>query len=166
MMYAFPKPGAEQATLAKLSGNWKSQVKFYFAPGAPPMVKPGAYTAKLELGGYFLHREFRVDLDAADDFKAIAFHGYGLTGYDPFQRKYLGVWVDSGSPALYLTEGSFDATGAVYTETSRGPDPSGGALVIRMVTTLHGRDHLTFEMYRVEQDGGQSLITEMDHLRV
>ena len=29
---------------------------------------------------------------------------YGLTGYDPFQRKYLGVWADSGSPALYWTE--------------------------------------------------------------
>jgi hypothetical protein len=165
-MYEFPKPGAEHATLAKLSGNWKSEVKFYFAKGAPPMVKSGAYTAKLELGGYFLQREFRVDLDDADDFKAIAFRGYGLTGYDPFQRKYLGVWADSGSPGLYQTEGSFNAAGDVYTETSRGPDPSGGPLVMRMLTTLHGRDRLTFKMYRVEQDGGLLLITEMEHLRV
>jgi Protein of unknown function (DUF1579) len=86
-MYEFPKPGAEQESLTKLSGDWKSEVKFYFAPDAPPMVKPGTYRAKLDLGGYFLHREFRVDLDDAGDFKALAFHGYGLTGYDPFQRK-------------------------------------------------------------------------------
>jgi hypothetical protein len=118
--------------------------------------------AKLDLGGYFLHREFRVDLD----FKALAFHGYGLTGYDPFQRKYLGVWADSGSPALYLTEGSFNAAGDVYTETSRGPDPTGKPLVMRMVTTLRGRDRLPLQMYRIEEGGTETLITEMDHVRI
>jgi Protein of unknown function (DUF1579) len=165
-MYEFPKPGAEQETLTKLSGDWKSEVKFYFAPDAPPMVKPGTYRARLDLGGYFLRREFRVDLDDAGDFKALAFHGYGLTGYDPFERKYRGVWADSGSPALYLTEGSFNAAGDVYTETSRGPDPTGKPLVMRMVTTLRGRDRLSLQMYRIEEGGTETLITEMDHVRL
>jgi hypothetical protein len=37
---------------------------------------------------------------------------------------------------------------------------------MRKVTTLHGRDRLSFKMYRVEPEGGPSLITEIDHLRV
>lgn len=165
-MSEFPKPGAEQATLTKLTGDWKSEVRFYSAADAPPMVRPGTYKAQLDVGGYFLHRELRVDLDAVGDFKAIAFHGRGFTGYDPFQQKYLGVWVDSGSPALYLTEGSFNADGDVYTETSRGPDPTGKPLVMRMLTTLSGQDRLSFKMYRVEEGGGETLITEMEHVRV
>jgi Protein of unknown function (DUF1579) len=70
-MYEFPKPGAEQEMLTKLSGEWKSEVRFHFALDAPPMVKPGTYRARLDLGGYFLHREFRVDLDDAGEFKAL-----------------------------------------------------------------------------------------------
>jgi hypothetical protein len=165
-MYEFPKPGAEQQALTTLSGDWNSEVRFYFDANAAPMVKPGTYRAKLDLGGYFLHREFRVDLDDAGDFKALAFHGYGLTGYDPFQRKYLGVWADSGSPALYLTEGSFDATGDVYTETSHGPDPTGKPLTLRMVTTRQNRDHMSFRIYRTNEGADETLITEMEHTRI
>ncbi|WP_437942297.1 DUF1579 family protein [Sorangium sp. So ce341] len=165
-MYEFPKPGPEQERLSKLAGEWKSEVKFYVEPGAPPMVKPGAHSARMDVGGYFLLREFRVDLDDAGDFKALAFDGRGLTGYDPFQRKYIGVWVDSGSPALYQTEASFDALGDVYTETSRGPGPSGEPLVIRMVTTFRARDEMVLEMFRVGEDGSETLVTEIRNVRV
>lgn len=165
-MYEFPKPGKEQETLETLGGEWRSEVRFYYAPGAPPMVRAGTYRAEVDLGGYFLRREFRVALDDAGDFKALAFHGYGLTGYDPFQRKYLGAWADSGSPALYLTEGCFNAEGDVFTETSRGPDPAGKPLVLRMVTTVLGRDRLSLKMVRIGEGGAETLITEMEHLRV
>jgi hypothetical protein len=164
-MYEFPKPGAEHETLAMLAGDWNSEVRFYFDVTSEPMVKPGTYRARLDLGGYFLQREFRVDLDDAGEFNAVAFHGYGLTGYDPFQRKYLGVWVDSGSPALYFTEGAFDASGDVYTEMSRGPDPTGRPMTLRMVTTRHGRDRLTFNLYRTDHGDNETLITEMEHTR-
>jgi Protein of unknown function (DUF1579) len=160
-VYEFPKPGPQQEQLAKLAGEWSSEVRFYYEPGAPPMVSPGSATARLDIGGYFLDREFRVELEDAGDFKGLAFHGRGLTGFDPFEGKYRGVWVDSGSPALYFTEGSFDATGNVYTETSRGPDPTGGPLVIRMVTTMQGRDESLLQMFRVAEDGTETLVTEI-----
>jgi hypothetical protein len=152
--------------LTKLAGEWKSEVRFHYAPGAPPMVKPGSHRAALDLGGYFLRREFRVDLEDAGDFKALAFHGYGLTGYDPFQQKYAGVWADSGSPAIYFTEGAFNDAGDIYTETSRGPDPTGKPLVIRLVTTIRGRDRMSLQMFRVDESGTEALVTEMDHVRV
>ena len=93
-MYDFPKVGPEQERLSLFTGEWDSQVRFYFDPSLPPMEKIGRYTAKLDLGGYFLHREFEVQLDDAGTFAELAFHGRGLTGYDPFARKYLGVWAE------------------------------------------------------------------------
>jgi hypothetical protein len=51
-------------------------------------------------------------------------------------------------------------------ETSRGPDPTGKPLVMRMLTTLSGQDRLSFKIYRVEEGGGETLITEMEHVRV
>ena len=156
---------AEHETLTTVTGDWDSEVTFYYDPGAEPMVKRGTYHAKLDLEGYFLHREFRVNLDDAGDFKSLAFHGYGLTGFDPFQRKYLGVWADSGSPALYWTEAAFDASGIVYTETSHGPDPVGKPLNLRMVTTTHGPDRMSFKIFRPDGGSGDVLITEMQHYR-
>jgi hypothetical protein len=126
-----------------MMGEWNSQVKFYFQPGTPPMESNGTYTAKLDLGGYFLHREFEVELDSAADFKGLAFHGRALTGYDPYQKKYIGVWADSGSPAIYRTEGAFNKSGNLYTEISEGPDP-GKPMKFRMTTELWDQDHMLF----------------------
>jgi hypothetical protein len=38
--------------------------------------------------------------------------------------------------------------------------------VMRMVTTLRGRDRLSLQMYRIEEGGTETLITEMDHVRL
>ena len=45
-------------------------------------------------------------------------------GYDLYRKRYRGIWVDLGSPALYYTGGLFDESGKVYKETSDGPPPA------------------------------------------
>ncbi|EHK54368.1 DUF1579 family protein [Allomesorhizobium alhagi] len=164
-MYEFPKVGPEQERFSLFAGEWDSQVRFYFDPTQPPMEKAGRYTAKLNLGGYFLDREFEVDLDDAGDFAQLAFHGRGLTGYDPFAGKYLGVWADSGSPALYQTEGAFDASGRVFKEVSVGPGPDGKELHLRLITEIAGSDRQLFSIRRLLETGEEVLITEMVHTR-
>ena len=164
-MYDFPQPGAEQERLEQMTGDWNSQVKFYFQPGTPPMERDGTYTAQLDLGGYFLHREFEVELEDAADFTGLAFHGRALTGFDPYQNKYIGVWADSGSPAIYRTEGAFDQSGKLYIETSEGPDPEGKPMKFRMTTEIKDQDHMLFKMYRPSEDGEEYLTTEIAHTR-
>ncbi|MGH7717792.1 MAG: DUF1579 family protein [Gemmatimonadaceae bacterium] len=121
--------------------------------------------AKMDLGGYFLNREFEVALDDAGDFKGLAFHGRGLTGYNPYERKYLGVWVDSGSPAVYRTEGAFNDAGNLYTETSEGPDPQGNYMRMRLTTEVQDDDLQLFRIYQLDKDGRERLLTEMVHTR-
>jgi hypothetical protein len=156
-MYDFPKPGPEHKQLEQLTGTWDSAVKVYFQPDAPPYESSGECVTKLDLGGYFLIRDF--------SYGGEGFRGRGLTGYDPFQKKYLGVWVDSDSPGVYRTEGSFDASGKIFTETSDGPDPQGKPLRMRMTTEIKDENHLLFKIYRRGEDGGESLLTEITHTR-
>jgi Protein of unknown function (DUF1579) len=164
-MYEFPQPGQEQERLKVLTGMWDSLVRFYFEPGSPPMENRGRSVYKLELGGYFLFREIDVELDSAGEFKGMGFQGRAFTGYDPYRNKYIGVWVDSGSPALYYTEGTFDESGNVYTETSEGPDADGRPLKMRMTTEVQDQDHMLFKMYRLGEDGEAFLVTEIAHSR-
>jgi hypothetical protein len=163
-MYEFPKPGKEQQLLRKLVSNYTSEVKFYFMPDHPPMESKGSFNAKVDLGGYFLDREFKVELNDAENFSGLAFHGRAFTGYDPFKRKYMGSWVDSGSPAVYLTEGYFSAIENAYNEISIGPDPQGNPMKMRMTTEVH-KNKLLFNMFRVNEDGSEILITEMIHTK-
>lgn len=164
-MYDFPKAGPEHERFSLFTGEWDSQVRFYFDPTQPPMEKTGRYSATLNLGGYFFDREFEVQLDDAGDFAQLAFHGRGLTGYDPFESKYLGIWADSGSPALYRTEGVFDASGKVFTESSVGPCPDGKELYLRLITEVIDPDHQRFSIRRPTGAGEDVLITEMVHTR-
>lgn len=163
-MYEFAKPGKEQQQLHKLTGEYSSEVKFYFMPDQPPMVSKGSFKAFINLGGYFLDREFKVNLDDAENFSGLAFHGRAYTGYDPFKRKYIGVWIDSGSPALYITEGYFSDSGNIYHETSIGPDPQGNPMKMRMTTEVDN-GKLLFTMFRANEDGSEILITKMIHTK-
>src|SRR5262245_13935796 len=98
----FPKPGPEHEKLKQMAGMWEGQIKASFEPGKPAQEGKGEYTSKLDLGGFFLMGEVKSHL------AGMPFQGRALTGYDPFKKRYVGVWVDSMSPGIYTTEGSFD----------------------------------------------------------
>ena len=119
----------------------------------------GEYNAKLDLGGYFLVTEFKCQLGGQ------AFHGHGLNGYDPFKKKYVGVWVDSMGPCIYNVEGTFDEGGKVYHETVTGPDPQGKPMKMRTTTRIEDSDHLSSKMFIVADEGKEMLMLEIAYTR-
>ncbi|XSC45756.1 DUF1579 family protein [Bradyrhizobium sp. RDT10] len=163
-MYNFPKVGPEQERFSLFTGEWDSQVRFYFDPPNHRWRRSGAISPSSILAAIF-DREFEVQLDDAGDFAELAFHGRGLTGYDPFAGRYLGIWADSGSPALYRTEGTFDASGKVFTESSVGPGPDGKELHLRLITEVIDPDRQRFSIQRLMATGEDVLIPEMVHAR-
>jgi hypothetical protein len=154
----FPKPSAEHERLKQLAGVWDAHVKSNFEPGKPQESK-GEFTTALDLGGFFLVTEFKGELAGAK------FHGRGITGYDPFKKKYVGVWVDSMSPAVYTSEGSFDQSGKVFTESMEGPDPKGKPMKMRIVTEVKDSNHMRFSMYVRGEDGKEALMMETAYTR-
>lgn len=136
----FPPPGPEQKALEKLAGEWEGKMTCHMMPEGQKESE-GTYSCKMGVGGYFLLCEIKADLGG------MPFEGRAITGYDPFQKKYTGTWVDSMSPTLYATEGSFDKAGKVYTETMTGADPAGKPMKFRSTTTIVDADHMKFEMF-------------------
>src|SRR3954452_3140191 len=92
-----PRPSAEHERLKQMAGEWDAQVKLALGPGKTQESK-GEYTAKIEVGGFFLITEFKGELAGAK------FQGRGVTGYDPFKKKYVGTWIDSMSPGIFSTQ--------------------------------------------------------------
>jgi Protein of unknown function (DUF1579) len=154
----FPKPGAEHERLKQMAGIWDAQVKATFEPGKT-LESKGVFTAKLDVGGFFLVTEFKGELAGEK------FQGRGLTGYDPFKKKYVGVWVDSMSPGIYTSTGAFDSSGKVLTETMEGPDPKGNPMKFRAVTTVKDNDHMHFQMFAPNKEGKEELTMEIAYTR-
>ena len=112
-----------------------------------------------DLGGFFLVSEFKGEMAGKP------FQGRSLTGYDPFKKKYVGVWVDSMSPGIYNTEGAFDKSGKVLTETMEGPCPEGKPMRMRLVTQIKDNDHVHFQMHLRGDDGKEALMLEIAYTR-
>jgi hypothetical protein len=151
----FPKPTAEHERLRQMAGTWDAAVKCHFMQ----QEGKGEYRAAIDLGGFFLVTEFKGELAGKP------FQGRGLTGYDPFKKKYVGTWVDSMSPGIYNAEGAFDPSGKVFTETLEGPCPEGKPMRMRAVTQIKGNDHMHFQMHMRGDDGKETLMMEIAYTR-
>lgn len=85
------KPGPEHALLKQMEGTWDGTVKLLMEPGKPPAESKGVFTAKMDLGGFFLVTEFKGEMMGQN------FTGKGMSGYDPMKKKYVGTWADSSA---------------------------------------------------------------------
>jgi hypothetical protein len=155
---AWPKPGPEHEALKALTGEWDALVKCT-GPDGKVEESTGTYSAKLDVGGYFLITEFKGKMLGMD------FHGRGINGYDPFQKKYTGVWVDSMSPGLYKVEGSFDKEGRVLTEKMEGPGPDGTPMKFRLTSEIKGKDTFVQKLYMADPDGKEMMGIETTYTR-
>jgi hypothetical protein len=154
----FPKAGPEHEVLKKMEGEWNADITCH-VPGQPEMESKGTMTAKMDLNGFFLITDFQGKL-AGQDFK-----GHGVTGYDPFKKKYTGVWVDSMSPGLYDVSGEVSKDGAEFRETMEGPGPDGKPMKFRSVTTFKSKDEHSWTMYMAGPDGKEIKMMETKYTR-
>jgi len=155
---ALPKPGPEHEALKQLAGEWNAVIKTT-TPDGQVAESAGEYSAKLDVGGLFLITEFKGKLIGLD------FHGRGINGYDPFQKKYTGVWVDSMSPSIYKVEGEFDKAGKLFSEKMEGHAPDGTQLKFRMTTQIKDKNTLLQKMYMTGADGKEMLGMETTYTR-
>jgi hypothetical protein len=155
----FPKPGPQQERLKQLAGDWNAKITCNFPGTDGPTESSGKQTAKMDIGGYFLVADF------TGEFAGQPFKGHSITGYDPFQKKYTGVWVDSMGPALYNTVGEWDKAGKTYTEQMQGPGPDGKPIKFRSVTKITDDNHMQFTMSMVGEDDQEAKMMEIQYSR-
>jgi hypothetical protein len=156
----FPKPGKEHALLKSLTGEWIVSGKFFMDPSQPPMEIKGMETGKMELGGFWLLSEFKSEMFGAP------FEGRSTMGYSPAKKKYVGTWVDSMVPHLFVTEGEADAAGKVITMVGDGLDPATGkSSKERWVIEVKSDELHTMTFYNNGSDGKERKTGELTYTR-
>lgn len=99
------KPGPEHKQLESLVGTWDQEIKFFMAPGKPPMTFKGTCVNRMILGGRFLLSESKGGSGAT------AFENMSIMGFDRRTRKFTTVGYD--------TEGTYYVAGAGPYDESR-----------------------------------------------
>jgi hypothetical protein len=148
-------PGAPHKMLAKLAGTWTTRTKGWMEPDKPPMEGTGICEQKMLLDGRYLQQEYTGDMMGSP------FAGINLLAYDNHTGKYMSVWIDSMSTAIYYFEGTADADGRTITQESRYDDPVRGPTVWRSVTRIVDDDTLEYEMYLTSRGGKEDKMMEM-----
>jgi hypothetical protein len=102
------EPGKEHQLLKQFDGDWEFKAKCNM-PGMEPSEGSGTETARLGYGGFWLTCEEKGMMKDKD------FAGQGCIGFNPYAKKYTGVWIDNHSPFMGKFVGDADSSGKVFT---------------------------------------------------
>lgn len=149
-----PKPGPEHAHLKTAEGTWDVTVE---TPGQTPVK--GTSVMKMAMNDFWLVDRFSCDWNGAK------FEGHGGTGYDPIKKKYVSTWIDNMSPALTVTEGTFDPQTKILTMTGDGCNEKGEPVKVRTLTIHKDANTVVFEMYHKGADGKEAKVMTITYLR-
>jgi hypothetical protein len=163
MMEAWMKaatPGPEHKRLDDMAGSFTFTSRMWMEPGQPPSESNGTSENKWILGGRYLAQ------DVNGSFGGMPFQGYGVTGYDNTQKKYIGVWMDSFGTGMSHSVGTADATGKVFTHSREDIDPmTGQKMKHRDVVRIVDKDHFEMDMFRIMPDGKETKVMELRYTR-
>ena len=121
-------PGAAHDVLKPVIGTFRAEVTF-FMPGMPDgQCSQGTMVNSSVLGGRYVEMRYQGDGDCMQ--------GIGFVGYDNVKRKYTGLWMDTMSTQIMVSEGSIDAAGKVITQECDVECPMQGKQHMRTVTTI------------------------------
>lgn len=132
------KPNEEHSRLMADVGVWDAEIS---------MVTPDGKTAstgveKVEkLGELWTVSNFKYE------FMGVPVQGHGTMGYDPEKKKYVGTWVESGSPYFSTLEGEYDEEKKAIVYKMQGKDEMGNDAEYRIITSSQDATHRSFELH-------------------
>jgi len=153
-------PGPAHALLEPFVGTWSVTTTWWEAPGAPPNASQGSSVNEWVLGGRFVQQRYTGEMMGQP------FAGIGFTGYDNFQKRYVGTWMDTLGTSVMVSSGSADASGKVITFTAEMDDVvSGKRMKVREVTRIIDANKHVFEMYGPDKSGKEFKTMEIVYTR-
>jgi hypothetical protein len=139
-------PGPEHARLKEFAGDWDAVVKMFQPDGTPGGTSKGVTHAKMVLGDRFLQSSYEGEMEMAPGVK-MPFFGVGLNGYDKGKKKYTGVWVDTMSTAMMITEGTADANGTITSEGTVADPMTGKPMKVKDISSRIDKDTFRYELH-------------------
>ena len=155
-------PGAGHEFLEQVVGSWEMRTKMWMGgPESEPVETTGSSEIKWILEGHYILQESTGSMMGKEHL------GHGITGYDNYKKKYVGVWIDNLSTAIYPMEGFLDQTGTVLSMYGAMDEYMTGEhdRMVRYVTRIIDADHHVFEVYDLH-GGTDFKVVEVAYTRV
>lgn len=153
-----PKAGPEHEIIKKDSGTWTATVKHWTSASAQPMEMTGTEVNTLECNGLWMMSHFDTD-DGS-------FSGRGLSGWDAAKKKYVSVWVDSGSMNMAVSEGAADKDKNTVTYTGKCPDPETGKMQTNRSVLEHvDANNRKYTVWTTPEGGKEFKALEINYTR-
>ncbi len=143
-------PNQNHKLLDRYVGYWNTESSFWMdGPDKPPVVNRGRGSFSWVLGGRFLRQDYQ------GSFMGSEMSGIGYYGYDNMQKKYVQIWMDNTSTAMYPASGTLDDGGKTLTLTGPMDDPATGEMgkTVRYVIGIPQNGRFVFEMYDMSIPG-------------
>ena len=144
-----PEPQDEHHWLQQLVGEWSYEAEVQMSPDQPLDKMTGVERVR-SLGGLWILAEGEGEMCGLDLATTVM-----TLGYDPQKQGYVGMWIGSMMPYLWLYEGELDTAKKVLTLNSEGPDMTveGKMAKYRDVIEFKHDDHRIMRSYVLGDDG-------------
>jgi len=109
-------PHKEHFWLKKFVGEWTFESECSMGPDQPKMKTTGSESVRM-LGDLWVIGEGRGEMPGGGEGRMII-----TVGYDPGKKKFVGSWVGSMMPNMFVYEGVLDPTSTILPLETTGPD--------------------------------------------
>jgi len=142
---AKPKPAPEMKELRELLGTWSIEEAWEPSPLAPTSgTGTGTLTARLGPGG------FTVIIDTQDKTTMGTSRGHGMFTWEPTEKAYSLVFVDSDTPGFQILTGHKEGDNLVFTAE---PVLNGKKVKVKDVISDRTPTSYTFTIYMDDGSG-------------
>lgn len=152
-------PGPNHAMLAKMVGEWKTEITSWMAPDMPPTVTEGKSVCESIMDG----RYFKTKETAS--FMGMPFEGSSISGYDNATDKFFSFWIDNMGTGVMMTEGTYDEATETFTYTGSGVGITGEYKVREIIHNIDN-DNSMFTMYMEEGGNPEMKMMEIKYTRI
>ncbi|MEM1271884.1 MAG: DUF1579 family protein [Bacteroidota bacterium] len=135
------EPSIPHRQLTREAGVWDAEMTMWASPGAPAMTATAVETNRM-LGPFWMVSNFVCE---SPEFP---FSGHMQLGYDKAEEKFIATWVDTLSPHIVRSEGTYDIATRSLTLIGRGVDiQTGKPCVTTMITQYVDQNNKLFTIY-------------------
>jgi Protein of unknown function (DUF1579) len=155
------RPRPEHQWLQNLVGEWTYETTATMEPGQPP-TKFGGSESVRSLGGLWTVAEGQGEMPGGGSMTSIM-----TLGYDAQSKRYVGTWIGSVMPYLWVYDGALDSSGKVLTLSADGPDMSVEGKMANYQDVIEFKDdnHRVLTSRTLGEDGTWNEFMRVDYRR-
>ena len=135
-------PGPMHEMMAKTTGEWNVNTKFWMDPAGEPMETEGKATVEMILGGRYMKSTHTGTM------MGMPFEGINLQGYDNASGEFTAIWIDNMGTGISVSKGKYDeSTHSINFKGSMLDPITKEDMSFRQVVKTIDDNHFMFEMF-------------------